>query len=164
MVLDTLPSVSHIAKQLKGLLGTTVIAKDCPPGLLHGNPQVPTFTGMYATDRGEVSVVAICSLPLAAATGACLGLIPGAQAEEWITTGKVNPNGMENFNEILNVLAGVFNETRPNRHVRLQTILQPGQMPAKPDIRALVGGRGPSVDMIIEIERYPTGKLTLRSR
>jgi hypothetical protein len=156
--------VGNIAKLFKNLLGQNVIAKDVDDKLIHGKPDTPTYAGLYASNHGDICAVAICSLSLAAATGACLGLVPTGQAEEWVATRRIPADGIENFCEILNVLAGVFNDAHPDRHVRLRTVLQPGQVPPQIDIRQLLDGTVPGVNMTIDIDRYPGGRLTLRSR
>lgn len=156
--------VGNIAKLFKNLLGQNVIAKDVDDKLIHGKADTPTYAGLYASNHGDICAVAICSLSLAAATGACLGLVPTGQAEEWVATRRIPADGIENFCEILNVLAGVFNDAHPDRHVRLRTVLQPGQVPPQIDIRQLLDGSVPGINMTIDIDRYPGGRLTLRSR
>ncbi len=158
------PGVGNIAKLFKNLLGQQVVVKEVDDKLLHGKPDTPTFAGLYSSNHGDICAVAICSLSLAAAMGACLGLVPTGQAEEWVSTRRIPGEGIENFCEILNVLAGTFNESYPGRHVRLRTVLQPGQVPPQIDIRQLLDGTVPGVNMTVDIERYPGGRLTLRSR
>jgi hypothetical protein len=43
-------------------------------------------------------------------------------------------------------------------------VLQPGQGPPQIDIRQLLDGSVPGINMTIDIDRYPGGRLTLRSR
>ena len=62
------------------------------------------------------------------------------------------------------MVAGAFNEAYPGRHVRLRTVLQPGQVPPQVDIRQLLDGTVPGVNMHVDVDRYPGGLLTLRSR
>lgn len=164
MAVDSPPGVGHVAKLFKNLLGRNVTAREVEDKLVHGRADTPTFAGLYATNHGDVCAVAICSLSLAAATGACLGLIPAGQAEEWIATRRIAADGIDNFCEILNVVAGAFNEAYPGRHVRLRTVLQPGQVPPQVDIRQLLDGTVPGVNMHVDVDRYPGGLLTLRSR
>lgn len=156
--------VGHIAKLFKNLLGQAVVAREIDDKLIHGRPNEPTYAGLYASNHGDICAVAICSFSLAAATGACLGLIPSGQCEEWIQTRRIPVDGIENFCEILNVIASAFNETTPDRHVRLRTVLQPGQVPPQQDIRELLEGKVPGINMSVDIERYPSGRLTLRQR
>jgi hypothetical protein len=164
MPVDSPPGVGTIAKLFKNLLGVPVTVKEMDDKLVHGKPDTPTYAGVYASNYGDICAAAICSLSLAAATGACLGLIPTAQAEEWVKTRKIPADGLENFQEILNVIASAFNEAYPGRHVRLRGLLQPGQMPPQQDIRQLLDGTVPGINMGIDIDRYPSGRLTLRSR
>lgn len=164
MLVDSPPTAGSLAKLFKGLLGQNVTVREVDDKLVHGRPTVPTYAGLYVTAGTVVCAAAICSLPLAAATGACLGLIPAGQADEWIAARRIPADGMENFCEILNVLAGAFNEAYPGRHVRLRTVLQPGQMPPQVDIRQLLDGTVPGINTAVHVERYPAGLLTLRSR
>jgi len=164
MAVDSPPTNGHIAKLFKNLLGQNVTARDVDDKLVHGKPDTPTYAGLYATNANVICAAAICSLSLAASTGACLGLIPPGQADEWIKTRRIPADGIENFCEILNVIAGAFNESYPGRHVRLRTVLQPGQLPPQLEIRHLLDGTVPGINMSIDIERYPSGRLTLRSR
>ena len=164
MAVDSPPGVGHIAKLMKNLLGQHVTAREVDVKLVHGASHVPTYSGLYATVHGDVCAVAICSLSLAAATGACLGLIPSGQADEWIATRRIPADGVENFCEVLNVIASAFNEHYPGRHVRLRSVLQPGQMPPQLDVRQLLDGTVPGTNMYVDVDRYPDGPLTLRSR
>ena len=164
MAVDSPPGVGHIAKLLKSLLGQNVTASEVDDKLVHGRPDTPTYAALYASDHGDVCAVAICSFSLAAAAGACLGLIPPAQVDEWITTRRVPADGIENFCEVLNVVASAFNENYPGRHVRLRTMLLPGQVPPQLDVRQLLDGTVPGINMHVDIDRYPGGRLTLRSR
>lgn len=156
--------VGTVAKTLKNLLGQQVVVKEVDDKLLHGKPDTPTFAGLYSSNHGDICAVAICSLSLAAAMGACLGLVPTAQAEEWVSTRRIPAEGIENFCEILNIMSSMFNDAYPGRHVRLRTVLQPGQVPPQIDIRQLLDGTVPGINMSVDIERYPGGRITLRSR
>ena len=164
MSIDAPPGVGAVAKLFKQLLGQQVAVRELDDKLRHGVAAVPTYAGLYATVHGDVCAVAICSLSLAAASGACLGLVPPAHVDEWITTRRIPAEGVENFCEVLNVMAGSFNEHYPGRHVRLRTVLLPGQMPPQLDIRQLLDGTVPGINLQVDIDRYPGGWLTLRSR
>ena len=101
------PTAVEIAEMLTSLLGKDVTARKNPAVDFDGSSQW-TFA-VYDEEDGTLGAVIACDVATAAFGGAALSLIPVSMAQDSIQKGIVAENLSENFREVLNVCAGLFN-------------------------------------------------------
>ncbi len=114
-------------KQVRDLfLGLT--GKDIEVGPV--NPVVPgrdpAVVAVFVTDKTATGAAVAFDLPLAAYAGAALGLVPLPRAQECIESGVLSEDLTENFNEVVNVMASVFNDHPEAPHLKLYKVHEVG--------------------------------------
>ncbi|MCW2724957.1 MAG: Uncharacterized protein JWN35_1878 [Frankiales bacterium] len=114
---------------------------------------------VYTTDKKQTGAVVVADLDLAARSGAALGLIPKGGAEAAVEDRELPANLAENFREVANIFAALFNVGDQPRLV-LYSVHAPGA-PIPEDVTALLRGVARREDYLIEIEGYGTGRLAV---
>lgn len=137
-----------------------VPGKDVEVGPVH--PVVPgrdpALVAVYVTDKLGTGAAVACDLPLAAYAGAALGLVPLPQAEEAIASGLLPDDLAENVNEVVNVLASVFNEGEAP-HLKLYRVHAVGET-LPPDVAASLGYVVRRLDLRVDVAGYGAGRLS----
>ncbi|MFN8050691.1 MAG: hypothetical protein U0Q22_04605 [Acidimicrobiales bacterium] len=123
--LHRLPSQPQLTQMLRGLLGREVELTKIEP---HDHP---SYVAIYSDATGRAVNVLAFDVPLAASASAALALIPVGSAEEWIASGELPEDARDNVYEVLNVLAATHNQNDESRHVKLTSLVSPGD--ALPD-------------------------------
>jgi len=147
-------------KQIRDLfLGVT--GKDVEVGPV--NPVVPgrdlAMVAVYVTDKLATGAAVACDLPLAAYAGAALGLVPLPRAEEAITMGLLPEDLAENFYEVVNIMASVFNENPAAPHLKLYKVHAVGEkLPS--DVASSLGYVVRRLDLKVDVEGYGSGRLS----
>lgn len=129
----------------------------------------PVFPGrdlaavsVYVTDKLDTGAVVACDLSLAACAGAALGLVPLSQVEAALAAQSLSPDLDDNFYEVANVLASVFNENPEAPHLQLHKVHKVGeQLPN--DVVSMLGYVVRRMDVKIDIAGYGGGRLTVVS-
>ena len=151
------PAPSSVRTLFEDLLG-----RDCnvAPGDPMTAEDLPTATvAIYTDAQQQLYGVLGMQLSLAANIGAALGLLPPGAAEDSIDEKKLFPNLAENVFEMCNVLTSLLNR-EGGPHVKLYQVVYPG-MPLPADARAHLLALGRRLDLMIDINRYGRGKLSL---
>ena len=147
-------------KQVRDLfLGLT--GKDIEVGPV--NPVVPgrdaAVVAVFVTDKTATGAAVACDLPLAAYAGAALGLVPLPRAQEAIESGVLPEDLAENFAEVVNVMASVFNENPEAPHLKLYKVFAVGEkLPS--DVAASLGYVVRRLDLKVEVSGYGAGRLS----
>jgi hypothetical protein len=154
---SVLPGSLTVRNLFEDLLG-----RDC--NVAPGDPitadDLPTATvAIYTDGQQQIFGVLGMQLSLAANAGAALGLLPAGAAEDSIDEKKLSPALAENVFELCNVLTSLLNR-EGGPHVKLHQVIYPG-MPLPSDARAHVLALGRRLDLMIEVNRYGKGKLSL---
>ncbi len=152
-----LPTFKSVRDTLADLLFRDVTLLPSDPVPI--GPRHPVAIGVYVDDALRMTAVAVADLPLAAYAGASIGLVPKGGAQAAIEDGVLPPAIEENFNEVLNVLAGLLNVSG-GRHLRLHATYAPNQLPPG-DVMALVRKLGRRVDVALTVAGYGTGHLSI---
>jgi len=151
-----LPAPKRIRDVFADLLGRDVELTNAP------EPVVPTLlqpcaVAVYVTDRVQTGALVCADLGLAARAGAALALIPPARADAAVEDRMLPHNLLENFHEVVNVFAGVFNvPTAP--HVKLYAVHAPDQFPPR-DVVAMLRRLTRRADYSLYIDGYGHGRL-----
>ena len=147
-------------KQLRDLfLGLT--GKQVEVGPAH--PVVPgrdaAVVAVFVTDSLGTGAAVACDLPLAAYAGAALGLVSLPRAQEAIDSGVLPEDLTENFAEVVNVMASVFNEDPAAPHLKLYRVHAVGErLPT--DIAASLGYVVRRLDLRVTVQGYGAGRLS----
>ncbi len=147
-------------KQIRDLfLGLT--GKDIEVGPVH--PVVPgrdpALVAVYVTDKMGTGAAVACDLPLAAYAGAALGLVPLPRAEEAIASGLLPEELAENFYEVVNIMASVFNENPEAPHLKLYKVHAVGEkLPT--DVASSLGYVVRRLDLQVDVAGYGAGRLS----
>ena len=152
-----LPSTKEIKDLLDGLLGREV--QLTPTSLLTPSASSPRSVAVYVDDRLAVRAVAACDLAFSAHAGAALALIPAPTAEEAIEANRLDDSLTENLNELLNVVASLFNVPHA-AHVRLHE-LHPAGPPLPPHVQSRMLTLGRREDLEVSIAGYGSGLFSL---
>lgn len=152
-----LPSSMEVRELLEGLLGREVSVRPSAP--LAPGPKSPASVGVYVDDSLQITAVSCADLALSAHAAACLGLLPVSAAQAAIADGALDKDLGENFYEVMNIAASVFNVPGSD-HVRLHAMHPAGrQLPLDAQARALTLGR--RLDLEVDVAGYGTGRFSV---
>lgn len=122
-------------------------------------PRQPAALAVYVDDHLHTEAVAVASLSLAAHAGAALGLVPPGTSSEAVEAGDLPDLLAENFAEVLNIMASLFNaDGRP--HLKLWSWYRPGEL-APADVTVLTRSVGRRLDLALRIADYGDGGLSI---
>ncbi len=150
-----IPSRTELATHLEHLVGRSVrVQEDRRVDLDRA-----VFV-VYVDDDGRPATVCACDVDLACYSGAALSMIPASVARESVLSLCLTDSLRENFTEVANILAGVFNGAGMP-HVRLGGVyVRAADLPE--GARELAEtGEGP--DLEVAIEGYGTGHVSIRT-
>lgn len=151
-----MPDAGKVAKMIASLVGRAVT---CKPGkAVVPAPKAPVVVATFVEAGGKLAAAWISDLALAAGAGASLVMLPAVVAEECVKAGKLNENVTENFHEVLNVCAGLFNAASAPR-VLLGTVTTTEKLPDA--VAAMAKAPVARLDLEVAIPGYTGGRLTL---
>jgi hypothetical protein len=156
-VARVVPQQEEVKKVLSSLFGKPVVVSRS--AVLVRPPDEPFTAALFTHQTGKVGAVAIADLPLTAYAGAGLTMFPSAAAENQIECGAVDEMVFENFREIMNVCAGLFNAPTAV-HVKLTQLLRLPREKLAPEVEAFVKKPGARLDLTIQIPNYGSGRLS----
>jgi hypothetical protein len=152
-----LPAPFQVRRLLEDLLGRDV---QVAPSI----PWAPTrpddgAIALFVDDDLVPRTVAVLDARFSAYAGASIGLVPPHLARAALGNGELPPYLQENLQEVLNVVAALFNgEDTP--HLRLYSVHHHGG-DATLEVLALGGVLGHRLDLTVGIAGYGTGRLGL---
>ena len=151
-----IPSVLAVRELFEDLLGRGVTAAVSPDPVVP-SAKAPCCISVYVTERLETRALVVADLELAARTGAALGLVPKGGADAALEDRELPKNLLENFSEVTNIFASLFN--LPDQpHLKLYRVISPGEAPPD-DVIALLRGLSSREDLRLDIDGYGTGRL-----
>jgi hypothetical protein len=152
-----LPHPKEVRDLFGDMLGRDVTVAPC-------DPFTPNITdkhaaAVYTDDKGQVAVVAAMDLPLAAWTGASIGLVPAGGAQDQVEDGELTQAVRDNLYEVLNIFSALFN--KPNTpHLKMTTMYPPGEAPPL-DLGVLLKSLGMRLDLEVTVAGYGSGKIAV---
>ncbi|MDD3650110.1 hypothetical protein [Immundisolibacter sp.] len=155
MSLKALPTAQAIAKLITSLVGKNVTAKPAAAAV----ERLPKggVVGVCVDDTTTVVALVVADVPLAAAAGAALAMIPPAAAQDAVRAGSLPPNIADNFREVTNILCSVLTAAS-GRGVRLADFAV-GSVP--PAAEAVLGAGGARLDLEVDVQGYGKGQLAI---
>ncbi|MDY7101969.1 MAG: hypothetical protein S0880_12340 [Actinomycetota bacterium] len=115
----------------------------------------------YVDREGSLECLVVTDIALGAYLGAALALVPKGGAQDCVDEGALSSNLKENFHEVLNIMASLFNTTEGSRHVRLSEVHYGPADQASDGARGLSQAPGERADFEVVVENYGTGKLAV---
>jgi hypothetical protein len=152
-----LPNPKDVRDMFSDLLGRDVSVNVADP--INLAPGTPAYFAVYVDCHTHTAAVVVADLPLAAYTGAAIGLIPAGGAADAVGEGTLPKMLAENFSEVLNIAVGLFNvDGAP--HLRLYDTYAPGEAPP-PDVVANAKALGNRLDLSVAVTGYGSGALSM---
>lgn len=149
-----LPEAEALARTLSKLIGRDVRGKPNKTPALPAFDKV--FVAAYDDGSGGLEALWLAELPLTAAFGASLTLVPAGVATEAVRAQKLPPELEDNAKEVANITANSFLE----RRVRLTQFWAPKAALPEP-IVAFAKAKGSLLETSLEVAGYGGGKLWL---
>jgi hypothetical protein len=119
----------------------------------------PGAVAVYVDDGMRLRALISCNLELSVALSASIALIPAKTAAACVEDGRLTADMTENLNEVLNILAALFN-TPDGPHVKLYALHVPGRQPPA-DVSGQLRTFGKRADLMIEVAGYGSGHMSL---
>lgn len=150
------PIQEDIRDLLMDLLGRGVAVDKVPPLVLEEDQ--PAVIAEYRTDEGAVGAICLVDAEFAIRTAGALTMVPPAAVADNLRKGDVSES-LENFREIVNILASLLNSPKTS-HLRLAGLhVVPGDLPD--GVSSLVASPEFRRDFAVQIEGYGAGRLSL---
>lgn len=160
MSVKVVPGMSPLGDTLRGLLDRDIKITRVGPSLAFSAANRSSYLAVYATSAGTPVAAAQSCLRFAAGAATAITMLPVERAAEWIAARRLPDDGFSNLYEVFNVMAALFNDLSPERHVTLSECLPPGRQ-ASPDVAALFQGRAARLDYHVDIKDYCSGRLVI---
>jgi hypothetical protein len=155
--LRPLPTLQAVTTMLGELLGTEVTAEDATSEEAHA--WEGGTVACYRDDQDHLAAGLLAELTLIASAGAALTMVPSSAVEAALKEGALPEELHENFREILNVMAALFQSPGAPR-IRLGRVL-PWPPPVDAEEGALLDGARRHLDLRLKVGTYPKGLLSL---
>lgn len=121
--------------------------------------EIPTAAAVFVKDDGAPRFICICDLAFTVYVGACLAEIPSDTANRHVSDSEIPDNIMDNFREVLNISASLFN--KPDwPHVSLGAV-HVTPKPVPDDIVALIGSARSRLDLIFSMGGFGEGGISM---
>lgn len=143
------------------VLATDVVPDPDPGAEINGSPETsgPQTLAVFSTDEGTPAAAAICDLPLGAATGAALAMVPAVMLEEVARSGELSDNLAENLHEVLNIFSSLLNSASTPHLVLAETVALPAEL--APEVAAMLTEPERRRDFVIAIDGYGEGRMAV---
>lgn len=115
--------------------------------------------GVCVDDTTSVAAVIVADVPLAAAAGAALAMIPPAAAQDAVRADSLPPNIADNFHEAANIMCSALTASG-GRGVRLADFAV-GSVPTAAE--TVLGGTAARLDLEVDVQNYGKGRLAIIS-
>jgi hypothetical protein len=147
---DLFPEYGEIEEFLTGMLDMKVSVKEGAP--VDAARDKPAVIAVFSGENGQIEILCVCDTNSAVSIGAALAVIPVEDAREAAASGDVPQNILDNFKEVMNVSATLYNKgERPP--VSLAAIHITSDEPPE-DVLSLLEKAAMRKDVIISITNY----------
>lgn len=151
-----LPIQEAVRDFLSDLLGRGVACDKASPDSWPDAAPV----GAYRSDDGVLLAGCVATVPLAAACGAALAMLPATALDEVVEDGPLPEHLAENWFEVVNVLSGLLN-SNSSPHLVLGTVTP---LASGGEVAELVASSGRSRAFHVTIDGYGDGLLGFVTR
>ena len=151
------PKAEAIRQIVADLLGREITITKGMPAVLERD--TPAVVSDYVNDEGSIAAVCITDLRLSNALGAALTMVPPSAVEAAVAKWQIEEANLENLNEIVNIMARLFNHDDCT-HLRWQNAhTLPGEIPEATS--ALMKAPLARRDYDVVVEEYGAGSLAI---
>jgi hypothetical protein len=119
----------------------------------------PGMVGVYVDDNLTMVALVLLDVPLAAASGAALGLLPQRVVEASLVSNALTDAVAENVGEVLNVITQILSAPE-GPHLRLHRVYRPDEL-LPSDIAGVASRLGRRVDLELSVAGYGNGQLSI---
>jgi len=123
------------------------------------DPMDGAVVGIYTNDFGTLAAIILADVPLVAWAGSAIALLPHAGAEKSVEDNLVTPGQFDNFSEILNVAASMFNR-RDTPHLKFHEAYAPRETLPE-DAQKWVDFPASRIDGTLTIQGYGGGRISV---
>jgi CheY-like chemotaxis protein len=150
-------NVGQVGQLLKSILrpGVRVVSTSA----MKLPPDGKFLVAEYTIDRTSVVACVISDLACAARVGAALTLLPSSAADEAIKGQELTTILLENYQEVLNVAARLFDNASGSQ-VTLKKLYHQGE-PVAPEVLAALAKPASRMDASVNVDNYGDGKFTV---
>lgn len=157
MTTTPVPTLKGVRDLFEGLLGRDVNTTQGVPIEDKANP-APIYS-VFVDDRKQMRVVVVTTLPLMGSLAAGLALLPKGMVEASIEDGVLAGQLMDNWNEVANIMAAIFNGGE-SPHLRyFVSHFPPERVPN--DVRSAAGVLGARLDVNATVSGYLKGAMSV---
>jgi len=154
----SVPTLKAVRDLLGDLTGKEIeVASGAEPVGVGGSSG--SVVGLYVDAELKSRALIAFDLPLAAYSGAALGLVPPGGAQDAVDAHELPEHLLDNCGEVLNIMASLFNLPR-SPHLKLYACYGPTEQ-LRPDVRELAVRLAPRDDIAVEIARYGKGRMSI---
>jgi hypothetical protein len=156
------PTFKDICDLFGGLLGRQVTAASGARVAITFDE--PGMVAVYVDDNLAMFAVALFDVPLAAACGAALGLLPPRVVETCLVANALTDAIADNVAEIMNVMTGIVSGPQSPElrlpHLRLHKVYRTEEL-LPFDVATLASTLGRRVDVELTVAGYGGGQLSI---
>ena len=154
--LHVLPEIAGIAELLSGLLGKDIQIKKHTEWNFK---PADTITALYMTKEKAPGALWLSDLNFASRCGAALAMIPEASVGDNLPGGKLGEALQENYREVVNVGASLFNSPKTPHLALKELYAHPDAFPD--EVKSVLNNPSGRLDFKVELADYGTGRFTL---
>lgn len=161
--LSNLPDLAFILKHFTDLLGRRCTGVLAPQKARTGTTDRWFGAWYELNDQRIVGAVAV-DLPLAAALGTSIALVPPAQAAAMVKAGALDAAGVENLFECLNVSSRFFHRAFEHPVTIVGVAPNPPQPKVPPfpaDAKRILLQPGQRIDVLLTVDGYAPGVIAV---
>ncbi|MBW3085445.1 hypothetical protein KEM60_01645 [Austwickia sp. TVS 96-490-7B] len=152
-----IPDPKPVKDLFQDLLGRTVTIASSDKAVVPSARRA-CCTGLYVDGNLDTKAIVCADLDLSARAGAALGLVPPTGAQTAIDNLELPPALYDNFYEVMNIFASLFNVGENEAHLKLNAVFQPGSV-IPTHAAMLLRGLGKRADYSLDIEGYGLGSI-----
>jgi len=152
-----IPEPSAISELLESLIGASPSLKEAEE--MDISRETLSALASFVLDDGSVKILWVCDYRSVIYIGSALAAIPSETAQSNITAKKIPDNVMENFHEVLNIGASLFNDPELP-HISLgEVVMSTDDIPE--NIAVLVSNPAGRVDYTVDFPDYGEGSMSI---
>ncbi|MBL8695894.1 MAG: hypothetical protein JNJ88_17500 [Planctomycetes bacterium] len=152
-----IPGAEAVARLFGDLIGKDVPVERCKAFALA--PRSGATAAVFHTEHKKVGAVLILEIGASAAAGAALTSMPATAVEEQVVDAKLSATLLENFREVMNIGAQLFQGTNAPRVAFSGLYQNPEPLPA--DVAAVLSRPAARIDYKVTIPGYGSGRIAV---
>jgi hypothetical protein len=145
------------------LLGKGAAASKAKEMKLNPDSDRKLVVSVWEDKWNRIGAICVAEQMMAAIAGAALVMAPASSLGDIEKSGELPENLLDNYNEVVNILSSVMNQTEAV-HLRLKQTFQFPDEELPKDLWAVVEAPSNRRDFDLTVEGYGSGKLSILAR